>query len=644
MGIKLNKLSPDVVNQIAAGEVIERPSSVVKELIDNAIDAESTKITIKIKEGGIDLIEVSDNGTGIPKENMSSIFEAHTTSKIKNIEDLNTLLSMGFRGEALSTITSVAKVTLDSKYKEENQGNRITYDEKGQSQVEPTPKEVGTTIVVKDLFYNIPARRKYLKSASTEYRKISDLIDSYLLMYPNIGFAFIKDGKPSFDLNPTDEKGIITKKRIDAVLGKGFTENMLPVFYDGAGMKIQGYIGHPSTHKGRCTQQYIFVNNRAIKDWGISRAVLDGYARYLPQGEKIPFVISISIRPDLVDVNVHPRKEEIRFENPFRVHAAVEDAVSHTLNTELAFNPDSLGYKGLEETKTKPLQETKKQQIELGIKDNTTYTPRPSSSYTQTSTNFSALRDKFNTSSNGGGQDFKNKGYSSEKIINTPSVRDSLTFSKELLETTAPTPITQQSNTDYFDNSLARSIFQIFNKYIIVEFASGTLLVIDQHAAAERINFERLQKRESNQSNLQNLLIPVEMTFAKDEMRFLEENLDFFKDLGFIFDLIEDNLLLKSVPAEYTDTDYKQTFIDIFSLEDDLQELSKKLEEKKNDILATIACHASIRSGQKLDLTEMKEIFNELKSCNNAYSCPHGRPIIWKLSLTEIDKHFERTY
>ena len=256
---KLNKLSPEIINQIAAGEVIERPASIVKELVDNSIDAQSTKIEIKVKNGGIDLIEVSDNGIGIPKENISSVFDSHTTSKIEKVEDLNTLLSLGFRGEALSTITSVSRVKLISKFQSEDLGNEINYDEDGKSLVKSAAKEQGTTVKVENIFYNIPARFKYLKTAQTEYRKIYELLLNYFLIFPNIHFILYKDGKIVVDtpLVPNSMAGEISEERVTKFLG---SHNFLKLFSDGAGIKINGYIAHPSTHKTRSSNSYIFLN------------------------------------------------------------------------------------------------------------------------------------------------------------------------------------------------------------------------------------------------------------------------------------------------------------------------------------------------------------------------------------------------
>ena len=595
---KLNKLSPEIINQIAAGEVIERPASIVKELVDNSIDAQSTKIEIKVKNGGIDLIEVSDNGIGIPKENISSVFDSHTTSKIEKVEDLNTLLSLGFRGEALSTITSVSRVKLISKFQSEDLGNEINYDEDGKSLVKSAAKEQGTTVKVENIFYNIPARFKYLKTAQTEYRKIYELLLNYFLIFPNIHFILYKDGKIVVDtpLVPNSMAGEISEERVTKFLG---SHNFLKLFSDGAGIKINGYIAHPSTHKTRSSNSYIFLNNRPITDRGIMRAIYEGYSRYLPYGEKIDFIVNININPELVDVNVHPRKEEVRFENPFRIYSAIEEAVKHTLNKELSF----------ENTNSS----------ESKLNDNS----------------FSSFRDRFNKPKKEYGQ---NNLYLKNK---SSSVKDTLLFSKELLKSSPSLKYDSfQQNNDHND---IINIFQLFNKYIVVEFANENLWIIDQHAAAERINFEKLLNN-SKDLDIQNFLVPVELSMKKEEVLFLEENERFFSDLGIQFDIQKEKILLKTVPVEFANSDFQKIFYEIFELEENLSLLKKNFKKLRDDVLATISCHTSVRSGQKLSRESMLDLYERLSKCENPYSCPHGRPAIWRLTLDEIDHNFERTY
>lgn len=615
--VKLNRLSEEVVRQIAAGEVIERPASVVKELVDNSIDAGAGKIIVKVKNGGIDLIEVSDDGIGIPKENLEGIFESHTTSKLSNIEDLNNLLSMGFRGEALSTITSVAKVRTESKYEGEERANAIFFNEEGAAQVSTIAKEKGTTVSVENLFYNIPARAKYLKTANTEYRKIYELLNRYFLIYPNISFVLEKDGKNVVNAKAISnaKSGEIVAERINEVLGKDFSDTMLKLFYDGSGTKLSGFISHPSRHATKTGNQYIFINNRPITDRGIVRAIMEGYSRYIPFGQKVDFVVNIRIRPELVDVNVHPRKEEVRFENPFRIYSAVEEAVRHTLEKNLSYKKEKLEEVG-----------------EGGV-----------------ATDFKLMRENYNTQNTKGaslGSRGNVKQYHQDSLYSqnkSGSVRDSIMFSKELFKDIEPIKSIQDKNDDSNYENI-RSLFQIFNKYIVVEFTDEKLWIVDQHAAAERINFEKLSNREENSKTLQNLLVPTKIKFSSNQLLFLEDAKEFFNDLGFVYLVEKDSISLKTVPAEYAESDFEKIFLEIFELEDDTELLRKNYTKRKDDVLATISCHGSVRSGQKLMHEEMLNLFKSLQKCKNPYSCPHGRPAIWKLTLSQIDSHFERTY
>lgn len=577
----LNKLSEDIVNKIAAGEVVERPSSVVKELLDNAIDAQADEIEIRVVNGGIDLIEVSDNGFGIPKANIGDIFDSHTTSKIASIEDLNTLMSMGFRGEALSSITSVSKVKVVSKYKEEEIGNEVLFKGK-KSSVKSSPKETGTTVKVENIFYNIPARQKYLKSSQTEYRKIYELVSKYILVYPNISFKLLKDGKKVLDIKKTDAKqGEITRERLIEVLGD---IEMIQIKSEGEGVKISGLIAHPSSHSNTA-KQIMYVNNRNIYDKGIAKAVYEGYSRFLPFGQKAIFVINIQIKPELIDVNVHPRKEEIRFQNPYRVYMAVEQAVRYALEKELSY---------------------KNEPVNIGK-------------------SFQQIRESFNNDEQSARDISFDKKYT--------SVKDSLLFSKEIL-----------IENDTQSEEEVRDIFQIFDKYIVIEFIDERLWIIDQHAAAERINFERLTNREKGLQYIQNLLVSVDIKLTKEQILFVEEYKKFFEDIGFKLKINSNTIELLTIPSHLSNNNLDALFSEIFSLADDVETLSKNFKKMKDDILATVACHGSVRSGQKLDTEEMKNIFYTLMDCSNPYSCPHGRPAIWKLTLAQIDKNFERTY
>lgn len=597
--IKLNTLSQELVNQIAAGEVIERPASVVKELVDNSIDAGSTKIQIKLINGGIDLIEVSDNGIGIEKENLEKIFKPHTTSKISSLEDLNTLLTMGFRGEALSTILSVADIGVVSKYIDSDIANEIVYKSFNDFSIKKSARESGTVVSVKNIFGNIPARRKFLKTAQTEYKRILDVLYPYFLLYPNIHFTVNKDSKTVIDLKSISQskENTVVKERIEEILKEDFVKRMLKIFYDGSGMKVTGLIAHPSDHQKRSNHQYMFVNRRPIWDSGIARAVILGYERYIPFGEKVPFILLIDIKPELIDVNVHPRKEEIRFLNPFRAYSGVEEAVKKSISSVTSYSPD---------TEYKPVSHESKSFVNRDM-DRKVYINKD-------------IRFESNQSG---------------------SVRDSLLFSKEVL---ADTMYTKNEHTSIQEDRGFRNIFQIFSKYIVIEFEDDTLWVIDQHAAAERITFEKLKNFNEKNIEKQNLLVPTNIKFSQKELIVIDDLKNFFSELGFEYTVLKDGIDITSVPVEFVGTDFEKLFDEIFELSDDIKDISKSIDRLKEDILATMSCHGSVRSGQSLHQEEMIDIYKKLIKCQNPYSCPHGRPAVWKLKLSEIDSNFERTY
>jgi DNA mismatch repair protein MutL len=600
---KLHRLSEEVINQIAAGEVIERPSSVVKELVDNSIDAQAEHIVVKVREGGISLIEVSDDGIGIPKEDLSEVFTAHTTSKLENIDDLNTVLSMGFRGEALSTIVAVSNTSMISKYADDDFGNEIVFTNSSDFKIKKATRENGTVVKVENIFDKIPVRKKYLKTAQTEYRNILNILTPYFLIYPNIHWELYKDGKEVVDLHSIEKTaGTIDKERVKEVIKQDFVERMETVFLDGNGMKISGLIAHPSDHMSRTKYQYVFVNGRNVWDNSVARAVIQAYDRYVPHGEKVPFIINIKIKPELVDINVHPRKEEVKFLNPYRVYSSVEQAVKNSIDKLVS-------YKNIPE------------------KDS-----------------FEGVENIYN----------KQKAYSSHsRNINFSqgsTVRDSLSFSKAALENSSQNTFFKQIQSEEaieenFKKQSKKEIqafHQIFNKYVIVEFEDA-IWIIDQHAAAERITFEKLSKViEIKNTDTQNLLVEEKIKLDNAEIEFIKENKQLFINLGFNIEIKDKNLVVKSIPVEFVDANIVKLIKEV--LEIDVEEVKDDLDRLKKDLVATMACHTSIRSGQKLDVSLMKNLYYNLLDCDNPYSCPHGRPIVWKMSIEQIDSNFDRTY
>lgn len=598
---KLNKLPQELINQIAAGEVVERPASVVKELVDNSIDAKASHIKVRIQDGGMKLIEISDNGIGIEKENILDVFLPHTTSKISKLEDLNNLNTMGFRGEALSTILSVSNAIIVSKNENSDSAHSVNFN--NSREISKGARDTGTTISISNLFHNTPARLKFMKSAETEYRKILEVFIQYCISNPNIHFELIKDEKQIFNLPPKDFKG-----RVKDVLKKEYIDRMIEIHSEGAGVKVEGLIANPRDTVEKGAAQYIFVNNRPIWDNGISKSVHQGYSRFIPHMYKVPYIVKIQVDGGSVDVNVHPRKEEVKFINPYRIYSQVEEAVS------------------------KALQNATKQDYQPhdSINDSTS---------TSSSSFFDSSSIRYDTSN-------KIKEIRFDKKPSDFNINKSITFSKQVLS-----PSNNQLNTFNFEIkeeqksfNECRSISQVFNKYIIVEF-ENEMWMIDQHAAAERINFEKLEKQLGGEINdIQHMLVPDEFQLNTSEISFLNENIDFFKKLGFDYSISNESIYIKSIPAHLVGFNIKEVFTSMFELDSDTKDLKNNFDKKKTDILATIACHSSVRAGQHLTIPECENIYRQLGNCINPFSCPHGRPAIWKLKLTEIDTNFYRTY
>jgi len=621
---KIQKLPDELINKIAAGEVIERPSSVVKELVDNSIDAGATKIRITVNNGGMSKIEVSDNGSGISGEMLPLAFERHATSKIHSIEDLNALLTMGFRGEALSTITSIAELIAISKV-ENQDAKEITFQNSNKGIIKDAARNTGTTVTVKNIFQDIPARQKFLKTPETEYRKVFETLMPYFLLHSEIHFILIKNDKEVLNLPPYKTENTFSSKRAIEALKASFLDDPITLFYDGGGVKIGGLIAHPTYHKKRNANQYIFVNKRPIMDRGIYRAVHQGYGRFIPHGEKIPFIINIDISPELVDINVHPRKEEVRFMNPFRMYSAVETSVKKALERKTK--------EGLVEKYSTPV---------------TTETTREDNAYNRLRDNFSSSKSPSKVSNLGSpSRDYKTEAnkVSADKGILNSSLWDSTDKSSYASSLSIENDLDKHTEMGTLDGESIVKVVQMFKKYIFVEFIDE-MWVIDQHAAAERITFERLINRtKGKSSDVQEMLVPTSIQMSTIDLEYLKEQRNFFESLGFGYTVSDEQIKVTAIPSEYIGSDIETTFNSIFEeLSSSERDLQNNFDRAKQGILATIACHSSIRAQQFLHEQELKSLVLQLLECDNPYSCPHGRPIVWKMTLNEVDKNFDRTY
>ncbi len=578
-------LDDHLISKIAAGEVIERPASVIKELTENSIDAGATQITVEVEDGGKKLMRITDNGTGMTKKEAGLALMRHATSKIKDESDLSSIHTLGFRGEALASIVSVSRFSLKTKTKDIPAGTEITQD----GAEERTIKEIGipngTTITVKDIFFNTPARQKYLKSSSTELANIIDVITSYTLIYPQIHFKLISNASTLF----TSPKTHDMQANIATIYGRDVAENMLKLSYDTSAIKIAGYISKPSLTRAGKRQQSIYVNKRHIKNKLITRALYDAYHTYLPIGRHPVFIISLDIDPKIIDVNVHPAKTEIRIEKENNLYEAVYSAVKSSLE---------------------------KNELIPEVKDNTTqkkipvpYT-RSTQPYTPQKTNYIPTK--------------------------TPSYSPKIAPRQLMIKETEK-DITFQKLPDM------QIISQITNSYIIAE-SEDSMYMIDQHAAHERINYEKLKKTKGNKPNeSQTLLNPKIIELSQKDAAILNEKKELLKVTGFDIEPYSDNSFsVRAIPVILGKQYSESNITDVIN---DIIEAARitDIDNLKDSIIKMIACKASIKAGERLTDKQMLDILKELDTCDAPYTCPHGRPTIIEMTMKEIEKRFRRT-
>ena len=578
MDIKL--LSEDLQNKISAGEVVERPASVIKELLENSLDAGSKKINIVIEQGGHQLIQVRDDGVGIPKNQIPLAIKRFHTSKIEKLDDLFSINTLGFRGEALASIASVAHLSIISSY-ESDEGAELSIVNGKLGNLVPAPNIGGTQITIRDLFYNTPARRKFLKTTRTEGRKIIDMVRRFGLSRPSIGFTLVVDGKKIIELFP--EK---FDERIGSLFDNTYKKNLIPIEIAKTDYIFSGYIGNLNLIRKRYGEQFIFMNGRYIKDRLLNSAVYSAYQSLVKRGEYPFFVINIQMPYDQVDVNVHPMKTEVRFHDEWRVYHVLKSGVNESLSKILNTIPNFQ-------------------------KNNSNV-----DSFFQVSTKQSGFRF--------------NSGHSEEiNNSNIDKVDRAKTYASNLV-----------SNNDELEDFNIEKIWQIHKRYIVSEINSG-LVIIDQHVAHERVLYEEcLAAFESKVVSSQTLLFPEEINFAKDEYDILLEIFPYLKKIGFKIREGEDSkIYVEATPADISWGEEKKIIKEII---DEFISTRKTYSSYKEALAASYACKAAVKAGDIMTNSEMMVLINRLFSTEHPYYCPHGRPIIIQLSLDELDRRFER--
>jgi DNA mismatch repair protein MutL len=588
---KILQLDKDVVNKIAAGEVVERPASVVKELVDNSLDAGATEIEIEIENGGASLIKIFDNGGGIGADDLLLALAPHATSKLNEIDDLLSLRTLGFRGEALSSISSVARLTLQSKQQSATTAWQVALSDEGQYQTTKTVLSGGTVVSVADLFYNVPARKKFLKQATTEFNHIMDLITRFALIYPGVAWRLSHNGREQLNCSVTD----IWFDRVADVLGKDKLNDWQSFNWESEKIKISGFVSKPNHWQNRRNHQYIYVNHRPITSPLIHKAIIEGIGHLLPFGSYPAYLIHLEVPGDAVDVNVHPRKSEVKFVDEHLVFSAVRQVIKQNMLQTEVFKT---------ETSAAPMFKK----------------------------NFSTSQSSFNNSSaktfnSSGGQ----QNFASSRLIYDPIKLKPVTLS--LSDSASETEQNQPA---------WRLIGQWGTEFILVE-AQNSLMIIDQHALAEGLLYLKLKRASETSTEVrkQSLLIPARLELSAWQENLLLEFKDILVDLGFeVENFGGRTYLVQAVPADLAGAEASELLLGILN-DLALEDRAMEIEKKREQILKYASCRGAIKFGEHLNEAVMKSLVQEMFDLN-AHTCAHGRPIYWLISEGEAMKKFER--
>ena len=648
----------NILDTEAAGEVIERPSSVVKELVENAIDASSSAITVEIKGGGVDLIRITDNGCGIDKSELKKAFLPHATSKLKSATDLFSISTLGFRGEALPSIASVSDTEIITKVKDSLLGSR--YEPGRSEEVTDVGAPDGTTIIVKDIFQKIPARRKFLKSATTETAYCSDVIEKTAIANPGISFRLISNGRSVFFSNGNGS----IKDIIYSMYGREMSESLVPVEASDGALKVSGFIAKPIVARANRSDEYYYVNGRYIRNKTVTKAIEDAYAPFLMQ-HKYPFtVLFLDVEKDLVDINVHPAKLEVRFKDSVDVYDIVYHAVKRTLEG-LATIP-----KALEDSTYKPFKsayaapayaepayaapadtaQASQNNRPATLVNNAYGTIGTNGSINNHSLSGNESRESYTSKTSKPHLSIEEKGFFNENTFLEASESDTA-GAKDLyknapqLKLEAETGEVKEESKDDFKKTTSSDyeiIGQVFDTYWLIS-RGDEVFFIDQHAAHEKILYERFMGMAVEELCTPQSLMPgVCVSLNVKEVECLEANMDIFKELGFeIENYGGREYLLTAVPMQDHGVDPKDLFLEFLN-----DMLDKTFEKEKTlslrEKLATRACKAAIKGNSKISLAEAKELIEELLSAKDPFNCPHGRPVFISITKDEMEKMFKR--
>lgn len=610
---RINLLSEETSNKIAAGEVVERPFSVVKELVENSIDANAKVITIEIEDGGQKLIRVTDDGDGINPDDIEKAFLPHATSKISSIEDIYSINTLGFRGEALPSIASISETTLKSRVNGEVNGKEISFSGGVKNYVTETGCSLGTTIEVKNIFYNVPARQKFLKAAQREAASISDIVNRLALANSNISFRLISNGKKVINTYSTQN----LFDAIRTIYGKKVADNIIKFEQHNDIASVYGYVGNAEIVRGSRNNQSIFLNKRYIKNKLIATAVESAVKSFLMINKYPFFVLFLDMFPEYVDVNVHPTKAEVKFQNDREIFKMIFDAVHDAIRDNLKGSFDFEIDNSIEKLKETKQEEPQVVQLPLALK------------YEDEKRNYEeiAIANKV----------YEKSEYIPEKIVKAEKISD---IQKEAAVFDNSKPLVkQEERTPKFPT--LKIIGQYHNSYILAE-SMEDLYLIDQHAAHEKILFEQYSEKIRNGKVVsQILLTPEVMELSSEDFLYYSENKDIFEKAGFrIEEFGENTIKLCEVPNFLGKPQLKNLFSEML---DNIKNLgSGQTYEVKYNKIASVSCKAAVKANNEMGLEEMKVLIENLRYIEEPFNCPHGRPTIIKMTLYEIEKKFKR--
>lgn len=609
-----------LADQIAAGEVVDRPASVIKELLENSLDAGATQISITVEDGGLKRMLIQDNGHGIEANELPLALARHATSKIQVFDDLANIMTLGFRGEALASIASVSHLTLTSRVANAEHGWALTSDFGKTSEPRPAALTEGTSTDIKDLFFNTPARRKFLRTPRTEFTRIDEVLRRICLSRFDVSFELIHNNKKIRNL-PIATNSEAKQERLQSVFGQEFAQHSIPVQYQNNTCGIRGWICQPTFSRSQTDMQYLFVNGRIIRDRLLSHAIKMAFTDVMQHNRHPAYVLYIEITPTQVDVNVHPTKQEVRFQNDRAMHGSIRQAILQTLSEQ---RPQSDSLAPVEITRITPVAQQQETVLPVNTRIDIETTAPGTPTVTGSKTAF-ARTGNFNLGVRASQN--HNNAYP-EALATTPVVvADAPNNSNHKVQNVLP---------------LGNALAQLHNVYILAENKEG-LVIVDMHAAHERINYERLKRDyEHNGVVAQRLLLPVRVNVSTTEAECAEQAATQLATLGLLVKRSgPEQVTVREVPAILASGNTEQLVRDVLA---DLVTYnhSELLLEKRNEVLSTMACHGSVRAGQQLSNADMNALLRKIEQTENSGQCNHGRPTWTRFNLHDLDRLFQR--